>query len=89
MADDEAAWQSTLGVDVMAVAREMRARALMGETVAESSFISRRLLPGYGLPASYCASKAAPVSHKVTSLFRRRSNNGTRLNRLPGAPGRR
>jgi 3-oxoacyl-[acyl-carrier protein] reductase len=43
MADDEAAWESTLGVDVMAAVRaSAKVAPWMGETGGESSSTSRR-----------------------------------------------
>ena len=66
MADDEAAWQSTLGVDVMAAVRaSARVAPWMAETgggvIIHISSIAG--LEATGFPASYCASKAALVSH--------------------------
>ena len=65
-ADDEAAWQSTLGVDLMAAVRaSAKVAPWMGETgggaIIHISSIAR--LEAAGFPASYGASKAALVSH--------------------------
>ena len=72
MADDEAAWQSTLGVDVMAAVRaSARVAPWMGETgggvIIHISSIAG--LEATGFPASYCASKAALVSHAKSLAF--------------------
>jgi 3-oxoacyl-[acyl-carrier protein] reductase len=65
-ADDEAAWQSTLSVDLMAAVRASATVApWMGETgggaIIHISSIAG--LEAAGFPASYGASKAALVSH--------------------------
>ena len=65
-ADDEAAWQATLGVDLMAAVRACaRVAPWMGETgggaIIHISSIAG--LEAGGFPASYGASKAALVSH--------------------------
>ena len=65
-ADDEAAWQSTLGVDLMAAVRaSAKVAPWMGETgggaIIHISSIAG--LEAAGFPASYGASKAALVSH--------------------------
>jgi 3-oxoacyl-[acyl-carrier protein] reductase len=65
-ADDEAAWQSTLSVDLMAAVRaSAKVAPWMGETgggaIIHISSIAG--LEAAGFPASYGASKAALVSH--------------------------
>jgi 3-oxoacyl-[acyl-carrier protein] reductase len=65
-ADDQAAWDSTLSVDLMAAVRASRkVAAWMGETgggaIVHISSIAG--LEAGGFPASYGASKAALVSH--------------------------
>jgi 3-oxoacyl-[acyl-carrier protein] reductase len=65
-ADDEAAWQSALGVDLMAAVRACaRVAPWMGETGGGAiiHISSIAALEAGGFPASYGASKAALVSH--------------------------
>jgi len=72
MADDEAAWQATLGVDLMgAVRASARVAPWMGESgggvIIHISSIAG--LEAAGFPASYCASKAALFSHANSLAF--------------------
>ena len=65
-ADDEAAWQSALAVDLMAAVRACaRVAPWMGETGGGAiiHISSIAALEAGGFPASYGASKAALVSH--------------------------
>ena len=87
MADDEAAWESTLGVDVMAAVRaSARVAPWMGETgggvIIHIASIAG--LEATGFPASYGASKAALVSH-AKSLAVSLASQKIRVNTV--APG--
>ena len=87
-ADDEAAWQSTLGVDLMAAVRaSARVVPWMGESgggaIIHISSIAG--LEAAGFPASYGASKAALVSH-AKSLAVSLAPQKIRVNRWRRAP---
>ena len=86
-ADDEAAWQATLGVDLMAAVRASATVApWMGETgggaIIHISSIAG--LEAGGFPASYGASKAALVSHaKSLAVSLSPQNSGKWWRRAP------
>ena len=66
LADDEAAWQATLNVDLMAAVRaSWKVAPWMGESgggaIVHISSIAG--LEATGFPPSYCAAKAALISH--------------------------
>lgn len=65
-ADDEAAWASTLNVDLMAAVRASRTVAPWMGSAGGGAIVHISSIAGLeasGFPASYCAAKAALISH--------------------------